>query len=114
VTPSTDRSELQKSLELHRTRLAVKLTELTAPPEQNIGLGFGKRIGDGTTEAVERISTTATARSIDGSIKAIDAALARIADGTYGICEMCGSVIPDERLEARPSSDRCVQCAGLA
>ncbi|MDA2979797.1 MAG: TraR/DksA C4-type zinc finger protein [Actinomycetota bacterium] len=111
MTQSGTHSELTQSLERKRAQLKAKLADLTAPPEQNIGVGFGKRVGDGTTEAVERISTTATARSIDGSIKAIDAALLRIAAGTYGVCEICGSVIPDERLEARPSSLRCVHCA---
>jgi RNA polymerase-binding transcription factor DksA len=33
----------------------------------------------------------------------------RIADGTYGACEVCGKPIPDERLEARPWAVRCVE-----
>lgn len=106
-----DHSQVRNSLEGQRTQLEAKLAELMAPPEQSIGVGFGKRVGDGTTEAVERISTTATARSISGSIKAIDEALGRISDGTYGVCDICDSEISEARLEARPSSLRCVTCA---
>ena len=40
----------------------------------------------------------------------IDAALARIGDGTYGTCVACGDPIPVERLEIIPAADRCVPC----
>lgn len=99
------------SLQQRREQLVAELERLTAPPEEGVGVGFGKRVGDGTTEAVERISTTATARSIAASIAEIDAALARVEDGTYGRCERCGVEIPRTRLEARPSTVRCVDCA---
>jgi len=84
-----------------------------APPEGGVGVGFGKRIGDGTTEAVERISSTLTARSIDQSIRDIDAVIQRIDGGAYGVCEACGKDIPAARMEARPASVRCVDCAGM-
>ena len=44
------------------------------------------------------------------TIDEIDAALDRIADGTYGRCTHCGIVIPIERLEFRPSASGCVAC----
>lgn len=74
-------------------------------------MSFGKRIGDGTTEAVERLSTTATARSISQSIDDIDRALAKLDDGTYGVCDGCGGDIGAARLEARPATATCVTCA---
>ncbi len=40
----------------------------------------------------------------------VDAALARIEEGNYGICEGCGREIPIERLEARPTARLCVTC----
>jgi DnaK suppressor protein len=40
----------------------------------------------------------------------IEAALKRIADGTYGTCAACGAPIPFERLEVVPAADRCVAC----
>ena len=37
-------------------------------------------------------------------------ALARVDAGSYGKCVDCGRELPDERLEARPEADRCVEC----
>ncbi|HEX8910365.1 MAG TPA: TraR/DksA C4-type zinc finger protein [Anaeromyxobacteraceae bacterium] len=41
----------------------------------------------------------------------IDAALGRIADGTYGACEVCGGAIGRDRLRALPEIRRCVGCS---
>jgi DnaK suppressor protein len=38
-------------------------------------------------------------------------ALEKLDDGTYGLCDRCGALIPEERLEARPWSVLCVRCA---
>ena len=43
----------------------------------------------------------------------IRAALVRIEQGEYGICTSCGEEISKERLEARPASAECVDCAEL-
>lgn len=39
----------------------------------------------------------------------VEAALARLEDGTYGTCVDCGQQIPDARLEVRPEAARCVE-----
>ncbi|MGY1723404.1 TraR/DksA family transcriptional regulator [Blastococcus sp. SYSU DS0533] len=44
------------------------------------------------------------------TIEEIDAALARIDEGTYGRCTGCGTAIPEERLELRPFARTCVAC----
>lgn len=41
---------------------------------------------------------------------AIDAALQRIADGSYGLCADCGEAIANARLHATPTALRCVSC----
>jgi len=41
----------------------------------------------------------------------IDAALARIKDGSYGTCAVCGEKIPEKRLAALPYATTCVNCA---
>ena len=40
----------------------------------------------------------------------VEAALARIADGTYGTCIDCGAEIPAARLAVNPSARRCIAC----
>ena len=44
------------------------------------------------------------------TVAEIDAALGRIAAGTYGLCVHCGAAIPEERLEFRPFASGCVSC----
>ena len=44
-------------------------------------------------------------------LRQIDAALKRIDDGTYGICRVCGREIGEERLEAVPWTDLCIDDA---
>ena len=104
---------LRQTLIDRKAELERELGRLTAPPTSGVAVSFGKRVGDGTTEAVERLSTTATARSITHSIADIDRALVKLDDGTYGMCDVCGKEIGTTRLEALPAAARCVQCAGL-
>ena len=40
----------------------------------------------------------------------IEAARARMADGSYGVCMQCGGDIPFERLQAQPTALRCIAC----
>lgn len=46
-------------------------------------------------------------------LTAIENALHRLAAGNYGICTTCGEEISVQRLEARPASAECVDCAEL-
>jgi DnaK suppressor protein len=103
--------EVRTLLEARRRQLAGELAELTKPPEKGSNLSFGKRIGEGTTEAVERISSTAAARSIAGALADVDRALEKVDGGTYGLCDDCGQPISPERLDAIPSSVLCVTCS---
>jgi DnaK suppressor protein len=43
-------------------------------------------------------------------LRDIEAALQRIADGSYGDCEQCGTEIGYPRLEVQPIATRCIQC----
>ncbi|MFB3737977.1 MAG: TraR/DksA family transcriptional regulator, partial [Candidatus Velamenicoccus archaeovorus] len=95
-----------------RDGLRAELDELTAVPRDPMtSVSFGKRIGDGTTEAVERLATTSAARSLFAKLQDVERALAKLEDGTYGRCDVCGAAIPRERLEAMPWAVRCVGCA---
>lgn len=46
-------------------------------------------------------------------LRAIDAALLRMADGTYGSCDVCSRPIEYKRLEAAPEVARCIDCQTL-
>ena len=83
-----------------------------ASKEQTVGgIGFGKRVGDGTNIAVERMTDVAAHSGLQRELAQIARARTAIAAGTYGTCESCGDDIGAGRLEARPASTRCVRCA---
>jgi DnaK suppressor protein len=48
-------------------------------------------------------------RSAEAALDEVDAALGRLADGTYGICASCGMPIPDEELAAVPTARSCAR-----
>ena len=66
---------------------------------------------EGATIAFERAQVDALARDASERLQSVELALARLEGGTYGLCEVCGAAIPDERLEARPTATKCVACA---
>ena len=47
----------------------------------------------------------------EGTLEAIESALERVEEGTYGQCEECGVKIPKTRLNAIPYTPVCVKCA---
>jgi RNA polymerase-binding transcription factor DksA len=66
---------------------------------------------EGATIGFERAQAAALLAAAEARLDEIDAALARESDGTYGRCLRCGEPIGAERLEARPTAERCVACA---
>jgi RNA polymerase-binding transcription factor DksA len=65
---------------------------------------------EGATLAFERQHVAALADSAREDLAEIQAALARLADGSYGTCQVCGARISAERLAARPAARTCVGC----
>lgn len=76
------------------------------------GISFGKRVGEGTSIAIERFADVAMHDDLLRQLAAVDAALDRVAAGTYGICTACGATIAAERMEYLPSAATCVRCPG--
>jgi len=68
---------------------------------------------EGATIAYERAQVSALADQAREQLAEIDAALARVDDGSYGVCGGCGQAIGAGRLEARPVTRLCIRCASL-
>ena len=109
-----DTAAVERSLRERRAELEARLAALTRAPERGSGISFGKRVGDGTTEAVSRLNDVGVADSLNASVERVERALAKLDDGTYGTCDVCGQDIATPRLEAHPESVVCVNCARLA
>lgn len=67
---------------------------------------------EGTTIAFELSQASALMRQSSDSLAEVEAALGRIADGSYGRCEACGTDIAEGRLEARAWTAYCIAHAG--
>lgn len=65
--------------------------------------------GDVATETFERSKDLAVEEELDERIADVDHALTRLAEGTYGRCEVCGRPIEEERLRARPAARYCLE-----
>ena len=107
-----DTAATHTTLAARLASLDEELAELTAVPrDPATAVSFGKRIGDGTTEAIDRMTKVGTAEQLAVMRADVVRALEKLDDGTYGLCDRCGALIPEERLEARPWSVLCVACA---
>ena len=106
-----DLAAIEASLRARLAELRGREAELKRPPERGAGIGFGKRIGDGTTEAIGRITDVGVADSLDAIEGRIVRALAKIEEGSYGVCDRCGEPIPAGRLGVAPESVFCVEHA---
>ncbi len=106
-----DLEAVRRQLVESRDRTRERLAELAKRPERGSALGFGKRIGDGTTEAVSRLTDIGVGDSLERVLARTERALAKLDEGTYGQCDACGAPIPPGRLRALPDGGLCVACA---
>ena len=70
--------------------------------------GTDNHLGDTAGAAYDRELDHGLEEGAQQTLDEIDAALARIEDGTYGTCEICGKPIGDERLRAIPWARLCI------
>jgi len=66
--------------------------------------------GDAATSTFDRELDATLEGNEERLLQAIDAALQRIENGTYGTCRSCGEPIDPERLEALPWTTQCIDC----
>lgn len=106
-----DLDEIRAELEARRDRTAGRVGVLAQRPERGSALGFGKRIGDGTIEAVSRLTEIGVGGSLETTLARTERALEKLDDGTYGCCDRCGKAIAPGRLKAMPDSVLCLEDA---
>jgi RNA polymerase-binding transcription factor DksA len=108
---ATDFQVHSEVLESERTRLLAQLDELGFGP--NGTLTYDTNFADTSQVTAERGEAERLAADLQDALGDVDAALARLASGTYGHCERCGKTISEARLEAVPTAKRCLDCAKL-
>ena len=106
-----DADAIRAELEARRDRARETIAGLAKTPERGTAQGFGKRIGDGTVEAISRLTDIGVGSSLETGLARTERALAKLDEGTYGRCDGCGEAIAPERLRAMPESVLCLACA---
>jgi DnaK suppressor protein len=95
------RGEIQHTLERSADETHVRIAEQARDAEDD---SFSNLIVDLNLAEVDRDAD---------ELRRIDGALARLSEGSYGLCEHCGQRIPEARLQAEPTALRCVRCQEL-
>ena len=109
--PDPDLDAIRRALEEQRDRTRERIAELAKRPERGTAQGFGKRIGDGTVEAISRLTEIGVGTSLETGLERTERALAKLEAGTYGLCDVCGEPIAAKRLQAMPDVVLCLECA---
>jgi len=73
---------------------------------------IGEDVDENATEVEEYVGNIGVENTLEEQLKAVNDALEKIKDGTFGVCEVCGKDIASGRLEANPAARRCMECAG--
>jgi RNA polymerase-binding protein DksA len=105
-------AEAEARLREERANLLHQLTELGADESGDLvgDVEFAEGFADAAAVTAERTEVLGLVDSLKRMLDNIDAALARIDEGTYGTCARCGNEIGEARLEFRPESIYCVGC----
>jgi DnaK suppressor protein len=94
-------------LRSEQASLQAQLKELGFA-DQGSGLNYDSNFADSSQVTAERGEAERLATELREALDEVDAALKRLKDGTYGICEVCGKPIGEPRLEAKPAARRCI------
>jgi RNA polymerase-binding protein DksA len=100
-----ERRRVEAALENLHEENAGSLTD-----ESGEETAFDNHLGDTATVTYDRELDYTLEENSEHVLAEIDAALHRIEAGTYGICQNCGTQIPQERLEALPWATLCIDC----
>ena len=102
--------KLKKQMTERQRVLVGEVNDQRSQAAEDVEIGA---VGDAGDESVVRMATDLhlqeAGRDLE-ELRDIDAALQRIADGSYGDCEQCGTEIGYPRLEVQPTAARCIEC----
>lgn len=113
-------AEFRRLLEEERTRLLEELEvmeEHTPEVEEQVGMdiggGYDEDLADVASSTFEREKGLALESSVQQMLTQVEEALARLEEGTYGICQRCGDPIDYARLRVLPYATLCIRCKEL-
>ena len=109
--PKKPFSEFTALLQSQREQLLGEVREKIAASGEGLGFANQSKLtdDDAIADAAARMDVAMVIRESQ-ELQNIEAALARIADGSYGICADCGDDIARARLKVYPMATRCLPC----
>jgi DnaK suppressor protein len=115
---SVDLTSARSRLLAERDRVAAEMQALQDDLSHSLEEamdedGNDSHLADSASETLDREIEQSLEDNAGHLLASIDAALGRIEDGSYGLCERCGSAIASERLEALPYATKCIECKRL-
>ena len=110
---SAQRDELARRLGERRQLLRAEVQTQLANSEDPRVVGFANQLAATEdwvlADILADLDIAMVTRDI-AELREVEAALGRIADGSYGTCPDCGAPIPWARLNAYPTAERCIAC----
>jgi RNA polymerase-binding protein DksA len=113
MTVGIDVDRLRRELEFERMRLVAAIQSVNHPQSLadetgDLSIGTDDHLADSATETYMRELDDGLEENAERLLAEVDAALERIADGTYGTCTACGRPIGADRLQAVPYATLCL------
>jgi RNA polymerase-binding protein DksA len=111
-----ERSELEAIINRRRDELAREIesgVQRTRNNSFDAVAGEAPDAGDEALASLVADTENAETRRDVRELRELEAALDRMADGSYGTCDDCGDEIPYERLKVNPGAIRCVRCQDI-
>jgi DnaK suppressor protein len=110
--PKTVQKQLRQALESERDELLGQVSDLEAEADVSRWRdgGFDDDPADSGSANLERDRAQSLSGHARRMLVQVEAALGRLDEGTYGVCENCGSPIERDRLEALPYATLCMEC----
>jgi DnaK suppressor protein len=100
---TSTRKQLEAELQEAKEELQKLNQQLDDKPE------FG--LGEGNSGTYSWEMTLARRERVRTRIEALQEAMSKVGEGSYGLCERCGATIDPERLEILPTATLCAACA---
>jgi DnaK suppressor protein len=95
------------ALEEERDQLKAQLGELGVDG----GIAYDENFADSGQVAAEQGESRALIGQLEETLTEVERALAKLDEGSYGVCEVCSNEIGEARLEAMPATRYCINCA---
>ncbi len=100
---------LKNALLAEKASLTEQLNQLSVVVKEE-GVGYSTHPADDGTLAFDQARDLAVQQNAQATMRLVDDALARLDNGTYGLCIDCGTEIDAARLKAIPYAALCLKC----